>query len=56
MPKKDNDPLKRDNTEIEKMRRRWPNASDDEILDLLSQWTEELDDLEEEDKNRDGKA
>lgn len=56
MPKRDNDPLKKDNIEIEKLRRRWPSASDDQILNWLTQWTEELDDLEEEDKNQGGKA
>lgn len=55
MPKS-NDPIKRDNTDIEKLRRRWPHASDDEILDLLSQWTEELDELEEKDRNEGGKT
>jgi hypothetical protein len=54
VPKKD-DPIRRDNTDIEMLRRRWPNRSDDEILKLLSEFTADLDSQEEQDK-RDGKA
>lgn len=51
-----NDPIKRDDIDIEKARRRWPTATDDEILGLLVEWANELDGLEKKDQEKGDKA
>lgn len=44
------DPIERDEAKIERVRKRWPHKPEDEILQLLALFNDELDEAEERDK------